>query len=542
MQDWDSATGGGFDRGASSSGQIQSPEPVPREREEYEVRACCCVDRYAAPMGTTVTLPLWLVVILVGVALWALVARVLVAGARWYLRRRANKLIGELNRRLDLEIPPIALAQRHVLIDRLVYDPKVMEEVSRYCEREHVPRSVAVAQVRTYAREVAPAFNAYVYFRVASWLSKRILEKLYRVRLGHADERTMRGIDANASVVLVMNHRSNVDYVLVTYLVLERVAISYAVGEWARVWPLQQLVRLLGAYFVRRNSGDPLYRRVLERYVQMAVEGGVTQAIFPEGGLSRDGRLRRPKIGLLDYMLRDFDTEGQRDIVFVPVSINYDRVLEDRTLLLDGDPDAERKTGARVVKLICGLLVRAVRLKLAGKLYRFGYACANFGTPISLREYARSRNWQPKLEDRETRVTKAFELADHLMEHIAKLVPVLPVSLLAVIFLEHPERRYTVIALRRRVAEQLQRFEEMKSHVYMPRRDPEYFVEVGLRMMTLRRMVEVEQEQPERTYKANEGELRLLAYYANAIEGQPTPWSGRIADETEQWADITQFD
>ena len=489
-------------------------------------------------MSMPVTLPLWLVVILVGVALWAVVARMLVAGGRWYLRRRANRLIEELNRRLDLQIPPIALTLRHVIIDRLIYDPKVMEEVSRYCEREKVPRDVAVAKVRTYAREVAPAFNAYVYFRFASWISKRILEKIYRVRLGHADERTFATIDPKASVVFVMNHRSNVDYVLVTYLVLERVAISYAVGEWARVWPLQQLVRLLGAYFVRRNSGDPLYRRVLERYVQMAVEGGVTQAIFPEGGLSRDGRLRAPKIGLLDYMLRDFDPHSDRDIVFVPVSINYDRVLEDRTLLLDGDRDAERKTGASVVKLVSGLLVRAIRLKMAGKLYRFGYACANFGAPVSLREYAKARDWRPALENRETRVAKAFELADHLLGRIAQLVPVLPVSLLSTVFLEHPERHYTVSSLRERVEEQFEHFARTQQHVYIPRRDPGYFVDVGLRMLTMRRMVDVEGSGESRTYKANDGELRLLAYYANAIAADALP----ATDEAQDLGSTTQLD
>src|SRR5213075_3279228 len=89
-----------------------------------------------------------------------------------------------------------------------------------------------------------------------------------------------------------------------------------------------------GAYFVRRSSGDPLYRRVLERYIHMATSSGVPQAVYPEGCLSRDGRLRPPKLGLLDYMLRGFDPQGDRDLVFIPVGINYDRVLEDRTLLL----------------------------------------------------------------------------------------------------------------------------------------------------------------------------------------------------------------
>ena len=133
----------------------------------------------------------------------------------------------------------------------------------------------------------------------------------YRVRLGYTDTAALAAIDPSSTVVFVMNHRSNMDYILVSFLAAERVALSYAVGEWARIWPLQGLIRAMGAYFVRRNSGDPLYRMVLQRYVQMATEGGVPQAMYPEGGLTTDGRLRAPKLGLLDYMLKGFDPTGR---------------------------------------------------------------------------------------------------------------------------------------------------------------------------------------------------------------------------------------
>ena len=78
-----------------------------------------------------------------------------------------------------------------------------------------------------------------------------------------------------------MNHRSNMDNILVSFLAAERVALSYAVGEWARIWPLQWLIRAIGAYFVRRDAGDPVYAMVLQRHVQLATEGGVPQAMYP---------------------------------------------------------------------------------------------------------------------------------------------------------------------------------------------------------------------------------------------------------------------
>src|SRR3954464_5678472 len=295
-------------------------------------------------MNRFISLPLWLAIVLFLLAAWAALDRLLVPGVRWYLRRRVNRAIDELNTRLRLKIPPFHRTRRRVLIDRLVFDPKVVEAVDVQAREQGVPRAVLARRVERYAREIVPAFNAYFYFRIGYWLSKRVAQLLYRVRLGFSDEAGLAAVTPGSTVGFLMNHRSNMDYILVSYLAADRTALSYAVGEWARIWPLQTLIRSTGAYFVRRSSGDPLYRRVLERYIHMATAAGVPQAVYPEGGLSRDDNLRPPKLGLLDYMLRGFDPQGDRDLVFIPVGINYDRVLEDRTLLLDVQPGAERKS------------------------------------------------------------------------------------------------------------------------------------------------------------------------------------------------------
>ena len=286
------------------------------------------------------TLPVWVVAVLALLAALAAVDRLLLPGARWFLRRRVNIVLDEIGKRLHLEIRPFTLTKRQVLIDRLMYDPKVLEAAGGRAIEGGIPREVVMAEVERYAREIVPAFNAYVYFRIGYWIARRAARLLYRVRVGFADEEGLSRVDPKATVVFVMNHRSNMDYVLVAYLAATRTALSYAVGEWARIWPLQTLVRTMGAYFIRRDSKDPLYRLVLERYVAMATEGGVVQAIYPEGGLTKDGALRTPRLGLLDYMTRAFDPKGERDIVFIPVGINYDRTLEDRSQVLSLPPES----------------------------------------------------------------------------------------------------------------------------------------------------------------------------------------------------------
>lgn len=214
-------------------------------------------------MARSVSLPVWLVVVLVLLATWAALDRLLVPSVRWYLRRRVNRVIDELNTRLRLEIRPFQRTKRQVLVDRLLYDPRVVQAIEAHAREQGMPREVAAARVERYAREIVPAFNAYFYFRIGYWISKRVARFLYRVRLGFSDEAGLAAVAPGATVVFVMNHRSNMDYVLVSYLAADRTALSYAVGEWARVWPLQTLIRSTGAYFVRRSSGDPLYRRVL---------------------------------------------------------------------------------------------------------------------------------------------------------------------------------------------------------------------------------------------------------------------------------------
>ena len=74
-----------------------------------------------------VTLPLWALVALLVLAAVALLDRALVPGARWFLRRRVNRAIDEINRRLRLRIRPFKLTRRAVLIDRLTFDPRVVE-------------------------------------------------------------------------------------------------------------------------------------------------------------------------------------------------------------------------------------------------------------------------------------------------------------------------------------------------------------------------------------------------------------------------------
>ena len=125
-------------------------------------------------MSSTVTLPFWIVVVLSALAIIAVLDRLLVPSVRWALRRRANRAINEMNTRLRLHIQPFKLTKRQVLIDQLVYDPEVLHAVEQYAKEHNVPREVAAAKVKRYAREIVPAFSAYAYFRVGTRIARAV--------------------------------------------------------------------------------------------------------------------------------------------------------------------------------------------------------------------------------------------------------------------------------------------------------------------------------------------------------------------------------
>jgi glycerol-3-phosphate O-acyltransferase len=464
-------------------------------------------------MPESISIPLWLAAAGALLAAWAFYEHLLMPALRWLVMHPANQVIDEVGKRLRIGIRPFQRTRRQALIHRLLTDPKVQRAAEDYAREHAVPVTAALHRVERYAREIVPAFNAYLYFRIGYWVSKRLAQLLYRVRLGYVDAENLAAVESDATVVFVMNHRSNMDYVLTAYLAADQTALSYAAGEWARVWPLSALVRWMGAYFVRRNSRDELYRRVLERYIVMATEAGVPQAVFPEGGLTRDGRLREPKFGAIDYMMRGFRADGERDLVFVPLGINYDRVLEDRTLLRSIDAAAPRRGRLAALGTTLRFLARNLRLALRSRWYSFGYACVNFGTPVSMRTYCAERQLDFHRLAGDARKREIATLGAHLMQAVGRIVPVLPVPLIATVLVQRGDQAISLFELKTEVARLLDALQARGAHVYVPRKDFDYAVGVGLRMLTLRRLA----GEREGLFYAHAEELPLLRYYANSI-------------------------
>ena len=384
-------------------------------------------------MGGSITMPVWAFAILAAAFILSVSRFVLFPLWVRFWDARSRHTVEEIDPRLQLHLSPFTLTGRRVLADRLASDEAVESAIAKISRQRDQSVDALRRECRRMAWDIVPGFNPYFYFRIGYRLARSVLRALYRVRITFEDEDSMAEVSDRAAVVFIINHRSNIDYVVANYLTAERTMLSFGVGEWSRMWPVQSLMRMAGGYFIRRDSRDPLYRLLLKRYAQMATAARVPHAIFLEGQLSPDGGVGRPRLGLLSYITDNFDPASTPELVFVPVGINYDHIFEDENMVRFSSAQFSQKGRLFVAWNLFGFLAR-MPLALVRKQRNHGYVCAAFGRPVLFGDWLRQREVDWPALDRDERHGWIQALGDHLIAAIGRIVPATPVPVLCALW------------------------------------------------------------------------------------------------------------
>jgi len=453
--------------------------------------------------------------VLIALLACAIALLVLVRVFRRRLTRYTNRIAARARMKYRGRLDRFKLLGRAHVRGLLLADPVIAAAVDEHVASTATDRAVAWRMVDTYIREIVPFFNIIAYYEVGFRLSRMLLGLFYKVTVEYEDRAASRALPKNAVVVYLMNHRSNADYVLVGFALSGQVAISYAVGEWARAFPLEQIFKAFGGYFVRRKHREKLYHTVLERYVQLITREGVTQGIFLEGGLTRDGKLRPPKIGLLDYVLGiGHDPAYHSRIYVIPVAINYDRVLEDRSLLRELDAAAGGKTPSRGAQLgeVLPFLFWNLWRMITRRWKRYGRAAVIIGAPVPLAPWYAN---QPDLftMPRSERLACVAELTDRIMTRIGALIPVTPVPLVCAAIQSLGGELISRDRLLGRMDDLRDELVELNARVVRADRDSADTLDLALRMLEMRHVILVQ----DGGYLVLPRGRELVSYYANSI-------------------------
>lgn len=460
----------------------------------------------------------------------ALIVLAVAAGTAgtWFLRRSARRTL--LRHRLQIE--RFKFTRKHFVIEQVIADPAVAEAVQAHARENGLTDDATWERVRGYLREIVPFFNVLAYYRLGYGLSKALLRLFYKVSVEYERPDPFRGLPRDSIVVYLMNHRSNADYVVVAYVLMGDVSISYAVGEWARAFPLEYIFKSFGAYFIRRRYREPLYHAVLRAYVQLITRNGVTQGIFPEGGLTRDGKLRPGKVGLLDAIVSvASDASLRRRMYVVPVGINYDRVLEDRTLLRELETGGQRAKVSRLAQAreVLHFVSWNLGRLLTGRWRRYGRAAVTIGQPVSVDAWL-EENEAVGVDlfalERPERLAKVQAFCDDMLARIGAIVPVTPVPLACAALQSFDAEFVPRRQLLDRMAAMRDVLLELNGRVVRADRDIEETFDRAYRMLRMRRMVA----------RVGDGYVilprgkPLVSYYANSVVNVLGPFSEAVKE------------
>lgn len=321
--------------------------------------------------------------------------------------------------RIDMQkrviLGPVVKA-RQQLKEIVLKDKEIAQTIEEMAARNANRLKQLRKKAGEYFDEIAADYNiAYVQFlhRALTWLWKKIFQ----------------GIDVNTEelavvrewarkkgpVIYIPSHKSHIDYLVLNYILYDyHMHIPrIAAGKNLAFWPVGHIFRKSGAFFIRRTfKGSALYARVFTRYIKALLEEGYPLEFFIEGGRSRSGKLILPKIGFLSILLQAYREGYCNDLIFVPASISYDRILEEKSYLKElGGVEKERESFKQVLKS------RSFLKRKYGKIY------IRFGKPLSLKEYL------ARIGDLGEQTHR--HLAFHLIQSINKVTLVTPLALVA---------------------------------------------------------------------------------------------------------------
>ena len=425
--------------------------------------------------------------------------------------RMAQRLMRVHFRNLKTAVIGPDISHRRNLVKGLIHAPQVRQAIVEEAQRENLPLAKAEAQALRYGNEIASDYT-YTAIRflevVLSWFWNKIYDG---IKVNHIEQ--VQGIAPGHEVIYVPCHRSHIDYLLLSYLLFRNglTPPHVAAGINLNMPLVGNLLRRGGAFFMRRTfKGNPLYTAVFNEYLHTLYTKGFPVEYFVEGGRSRTGRMLQPRTGMLAITLRSFLRSSRTPIVFVPVYIGYERVLEGRTYLGELRGASKKKESIFDIFKVFGALRQ-----------RFGQVYVNFGEPIRLAGFLDQQQPGWREQDHGPQYRPAWlnatttRLGETVARHLNEAAAINPVNLVALALLSTSRLALDERALTRVLDLYLALLRQVpySPHTTLPDGDGQALIE-HVRGMNL---VAEQKDALGRILYLDEGNAVLMTYYRNNV-------------------------
>jgi glycerol-3-phosphate O-acyltransferase len=327
--------------------------------------------------------------------------------------------------------------------DEILRSPKLQKVISEMAGEGAAERRVMTWKAMAMLREMEARLDMTTIRALDEFFDHTLPIMFSALEVDEDGIERLRQAMKDGSVVLLPSHKSHIDYIVLAYvLYTHHIGLPViAAGDNLAFFPLGQILRRAGAFFIRRSfKGDRLYGAVVDAYMRRLIIDGWSLEFFLEGGRSRTGKLLPPKLGLLSLVVDAALGVHSRPISFMPVSIGYERLVEERSYVRELSGGEKSKEDVR------GLFQAA---QVLGD--RYGRMNLQFGEPVTLGDIAKSfdepgGNSRPSNDDRGVAMTPArrramvTRLAYRVMNEINRVTLVTAGALVSMALLTHEQR------------------------------------------------------------------------------------------------------
>lgn len=282
-----------------------------------------------------------------------------------------NMLIESVDKQKRVILGPI-MKSRQQIKELVLMDERVSEKIKNMASGNEKRLRQLRKKAEEYFEEIAADYNmAYIqtFIWALNWFWKKIFEG---VDVDMAGLAKVREWARRGTLIYVPSHKSHIDYLILNYVLYNYHMHTPRVtaGKNLAFWPMGQIFRKCGAFFIRRSfKGEKLYTEVFDRYIKSLLEEEHPIEFFIEGGRSRNGKLMLPKTGFLSILVQAYHGGFCNDLIFVPTSIIYDRIIEEKSYMKElGGGIKEKENFMQMIK------ARRFLKKRYGKIYiRFSH-------------------------------------------------------------------------------------------------------------------------------------------------------------------------
>ncbi|MCG6974465.1 MAG: 1-acyl-sn-glycerol-3-phosphate acyltransferase [Desulfobacterales bacterium] len=292
--------------------------------------------------------------------------------------RRA--LLSQINRHRQSITGPV-LKSKEEMKENILTKERLQQFMEHHSKTRNIPLQKVQKEASDFLDEIAADYNV-IFIKLASALLAWFLNAMFDgVTVNEDGLKRVKSMAQKGPVIFIPCHKSHIDYLILSHLLYNSnmPCPHIAAGKNLSFWPMGPLFRRGGAFFIRRTfKGAVLYSKVFSEYIHNLLSEGFNIEFFIEGGRSRTGKMILPKLGLLSILLNAYRNGACEDLIFSPIFIGYDRVLEESSYLYEIEGKEKQPENFRQV-----IKARKFLKKRYGRIY------IQFHDPISFKDILR---------------------------------------------------------------------------------------------------------------------------------------------------------